>query len=59
MARLRKPSEKLFEKGKEQGFLTQEEILEIFPDAENRLPELDELYDKLLTEGVDVFESVT
>lgn len=39
--------------------MTQEDILEIFPDAEARVPELDELYEKLLAEGIDVFESVT
>ncbi len=49
---------KLIKAGKEQGFLTQDEILEVFPDAEKRLGELDELYDKLLSEGIDVFESV-
>ena len=32
--------------------------MEIFPDAENRLNELDALYSKLLDSGVDVFESV-
>ncbi|KKS32734.1 MAG: RNA polymerase sigma factor [Candidatus Amesbacteria bacterium GW2011_GWA2_42_12] len=50
---------KLFEKGKGQGFLTLEEILNIFPNAEDRLEELDEFYLKLLEAGVDVFESVT
>jgi len=50
---------KLIEKGKKQGFVTQEEILQLFPDAEERIEELDELYDKLLKEKVDVFESVT
>ena len=59
MAKLRKQTLALFEKGKSQGFLTQEEILEAFPDAEDRLEELEELYFKLLGEGVDVFESVT
>ena len=48
----------LIKKGREQGFLTQDEILEEFPNAEDNLAELDELYDKLLAEGVDVFESV-
>lgn len=48
----------LIKKGREQGFLTQDEILIVFPDAEERLIELDELYDKLLAEGIDVFESV-
>jgi RNA polymerase primary sigma factor len=55
----RKPVEELVKKGKEQGFLTQEEILEVFPDAESRVDELDDFYGKLLTENVDVFESVT
>ena len=49
----------LINKGRELGFLTQDDILEIFPDAEDRLEELDELYEKLLAEGIDVFESVT
>jgi len=50
---------KLIEKGKKQGFITQEEILNCFPDAEERIEELDELYSKLLAAGVDVFETVT
>src|SRR5258706_2366847 len=49
----------LIKKGRDQGFLTQDEILEVFPDAEERLDELDDLYDKLLAEGIDVFESVS
>ncbi len=48
----------LVEKGKTQGFVTQDEILEIFPDAEKRIDELDALYDQLFKEDVDVFESV-
>jgi len=54
----RKATQELHDKGKAQGFLTQEEILEVFPDAELRLVELDALYGALLKEGVDVFESV-
>ena len=50
---------KLLEKGKKQGFVTQEEILKIFPDAEDRLEEIDELYAKLLEQKIDVFETVT
>jgi len=50
---------KLLEKGKKQGFITQEEILELFPDAEKRIDELDALYTKLLEEKVDVFETIT
>src|SRR3989337_2551383 len=48
----------LIKKGREQGFLTQDEILEEFPNAEDKLSELDDLYDKLLAEGIDVFECV-
>jgi len=56
---LRKPVQELIKKGRDQGFLTQEEILEVFPDAELRVLELDDLYDRLLSENIDVFESVT
>ncbi len=49
----------LINKGKKQGFVTQEEILELFVDAENRIEELDNLYDKLFRLNIDVFESVT
>lgn len=56
---LRKPIQGLIKKGRDQGFLTQEEILEVFPDAELRVLELDDLYDRLLSENIDVFESVT
>jgi RNA polymerase primary sigma factor len=55
----RKIVQELLHKAKEQGFLTQEEILESFPDAEKRIEELDTLYAALLAEGIDVFESVT
>jgi RNA polymerase primary sigma factor len=59
IVKLRPIVKKLVEKGTKQGFITQEEILEIFPDAEKRLAELDELYSRLLVVGVDVFEAVT
>ena len=56
---IRKPVRDIFKKGRDQGFLTQEDILVVFPDAEVRVEELDELYDRLLAENIDVFESVT
>jgi len=56
---IRKPVQQLIKKGRDQGFLTLEDILEIFPDAEKRIAELDDLYDRLLGENIDVFESVT
>ena len=55
---IRKEVAELIKHARDQGFLTQDEILEVFADAEERLPELDDLYDSLLSEGIDVFESV-
>ncbi|MEK7497402.1 MAG: RNA polymerase sigma factor RpoD [Patescibacteria group bacterium] len=52
-------TKELLKKGRDQGFLTQDDILEIFPDAEKRLEELDNFYEILLSENIDVFESVT
>ncbi len=45
--------------GREHGFVTQEQILAIFPNAEEDLEALDELYAMLMDEGIDVFESPT
>lgn len=56
---IRKAVGDLIKKGRDQGFLTQDDVMEVFPDAENRIEELDDLYDKLLAETIDVFESVT
>ncbi len=46
---------KLVRKAKKEGFVTQEDILLLFKDAEKRIEELDDLYDKLDKFGVDVF----
>jgi len=48
----------LLARGKDEGFLTQDDVLAVFPDAENRLEELDEFYNQALKEGVDVFEAI-
>ena len=48
---------KLIKLGKDRGFITQEEILQVFPKPEETLEELDGFFVKLLTEGIDVFES--
>ena len=55
---IRKAVTGLIKLGRDQGFLTQDDILEVFPDAEKRIDELDDLYEKLLSENIDVFESV-
>lgn len=47
---------KIVGRGREQGFVTQDDILEFFPLVEDNLEELDELYSVLLNEGIDVFE---
>ena len=59
LSKLTEGAEGLAAKGKHQGFLTLDEILEVYPDAENKIPELDKLFAKLLDIGVDVFETLT
>ena len=49
--------QKLVLKGKKQGFLTQEDILTFFPEAEENILELDDLYSRLLDLGIDVFDN--
>ncbi len=48
----------IIKSAKDRGYITQDEILAIFPRPEEHLEELDTLYDKLLKLNVDVFESV-
>jgi RNA polymerase primary sigma factor len=59
MAKQKTDVSKIIEKGKKQGFLTQDDILAVFPDAEDRLDELDDLYFRLIEEEVDVFDAIT
>jgi RNA polymerase primary sigma factor len=49
----------LIAKGEDQGFITQDQILEIFDYPELYIDELDDLYDHLLARGIDVFESLS
>lgn len=49
-------SDELIQKGKKRGFITYDEILKTFPDIENNISFLDELYEKLSGAGVDVLE---
>jgi RNA polymerase primary sigma factor len=46
--------ERLIAKGKEHGFVTQQEISSAIPDAEDNLEELDELYAALLEQGIEI-----
>lgn len=51
-------TQKLLAQGKHQGFLTLEDIMQIFPDAEERVPELDDFFAQLIENSVDVFEDL-
>ncbi len=46
----------LIDKGKKRGFITYDEILKTFPDIENNILFLDELYEKFSVAGIDVLE---
>ncbi len=48
---------KLLKRGKEQGFITQEEILSVFPTPEVEVEAVDDLYHKLISENIDVFDT--
>ncbi len=50
-------AEELIKKGKEQGYLTQDDILAVFPEAESNLEQLEELYIVLFDEGIPVVEA--
>lgn len=53
---LARVSNDLIEKGRKRGFITYDEILKTFPDIENNILFLDELYEKLGIAGIDVLE---
>ena len=46
----------LLAKGKKRGFITYDEILKMFPDIENNLSFLDDIYEKFSVAGIDVLE---
>lgn len=48
--------DRLVTKGKERGYVTYDEILKEFPNVEEDIIFLDELYDKLSQSGVDILE---
>ncbi len=48
---------KLLKRGREQGFIAQDEVLVIFPQPEDHIAEIDDLYLKCLEEGIDVFDT--
>ena len=53
---LQEQAEAFIAKGKKRGFITYDEILKNFPDIEQNVLFLDDLYEKLSTAGIDVLE---
>ena len=51
--------EELLKEGKSNGFITQEDILSLFPKPEDHIADLDALYDKLIRGTIDVFETTS
>ncbi len=49
----------LLQRAQTQGFIAQDDILTVVPEPEKYLAELDEFYDQLYRESIDVFESVS
>ena len=52
-----KKAKKLFTKGNERGFVTYDEVLKEFPQIEDNVIFLEELYEEFNTKGIDVLES--
>ena len=51
--------EKLVEMGKERGYVTVDDILALFPDAERDIDQLEEAYAALLAAGINYIDDVT
>ena len=51
---LAKQMETLVAKGKAQGYITYDDVLDVFPEAEDQLDQIDILYQRLMSEGVEV-----
>ena len=47
----------LLEKGRTQGYLLTDDLLALFPNAEEQIEHLDQLYTSLVTEGIEVLEN--
>jgi RNA polymerase primary sigma factor len=47
----------LIQKGREQGFITQEEILSKFPDVEENIEKVDDLYATLSEQGIEIVDA--
>jgi RNA polymerase primary sigma factor len=52
-----KDVDKLIHKGRDQGFISQDEILAKFPDVEDNIEKLDDLYATLSEQGIEIVDS--
>ena len=52
------PTQKLLDLGRSQGFVTTDDILKSFPQAEESIQDLDHLYKTLLQENIDIVDSL-
>jgi len=59
VARLSEPAKKLLKSGEKAGYITHDQVLKIFPFPEQNLSEIERLYEKLISSGVDIFERIT
>src|SRR5680860_1726672 len=46
----------LLEKGKDQGYLLSDEIIDMFPNAEEQMDSLEEFYSALVAQGIEVLD---
>lgn len=54
---LEKLGQELVEQGRQRGFITESEVMQVFPNAEENIEELESFYDKLEGEGIKVEEA--
>ncbi|MFH2021776.1 MAG: RNA polymerase sigma factor RpoD [Patescibacteria group bacterium] len=56
---VRREAEELLKQAKKRGFLTQDEVLEVFLEPEEYIDEVDKFYGQVLAQNSDIFESVS
>ncbi|MBP9699728.1 RNA polymerase sigma factor RpoD [Candidatus Woesebacteria bacterium] len=56
---LKNAIDELVKRGKNQGYLTQDDILAVFAEPEEHVTQLDDFYKKVFSFGIDVFENVS
>jgi RNA polymerase primary sigma factor len=56
---LQEDIKKLFKTASSRGYVTQDEILDVFVEPEIYVEELDDLYDRFFKKNIDIFESVS